>query len=263
VIGLAAKAGYDPEIQAGSARNRRLMTMKRKFAAPLAILTVLAIVVCGISTSVEAGKKSDTPVTTTIDGLGVNTTPTLRIQSDLLGSYANSSSLKSILQSSLGDWEFDVLNVNSSPQRKVLIDLRDSIPGSGPNGGAPTPPFAYALVRTRFLAQCAVAGVDMRTMPVNVPVYCPLIIAINDLNGVRYRLTMNPPNFSETQYAKVTCLSAASGKCTQWKLEPSVTQLDGEVKNVAKLLKVATKNNQPDLNMGNFYMSFSIHLTNP
>ncbi|MCM3904637.1 MAG: hypothetical protein ND866_23315 [Pyrinomonadaceae bacterium] len=156
-----------------------------------------------------------------------------------------------------------MINYNSSPQRKVLIDFREPIAGSGPNGGAPTPPFVYQLVRTRFLAQCAAVGTNMGTLPVGVPVYCPLIIAIDDTNGVRYRLTMNPPNFGETQYAKVTCLASLGSNCTQWTVEPSVTQLDGELKNVAKLLKVATKAHQADQNLGDFYISFSIHLTRP
>ena len=104
------------------------------------------------------------PVTTTIDGLGVNTLPTLRIQSDLLGSYINSSSLQSVLQATFGDWVLDQLNYTSSPQRKVLVDLRDPVPGSL-NGGAPTPPFAYDLVRARFISKCNEYGVDMRTIP--------------------------------------------------------------------------------------------------
>ena len=37
--------------------------------------------------------------------------------------------------------------------------------------------------------------------------------------------------------------------------EPSVTQLNGERKNVTKLLKVATKPNQSDQDMGDFYLS--------
>jgi len=42
-----------------------------------------------------------------------------------------------------------------------------------------------------------------------------------------------------------------------------VTQLNGELKNVAKLLKVATKARESDQDYGDFYLSFAIHLTNP
>ena len=232
---------------------------------PIALLFALIASSLVRQVRVEAAKPAkDTPVTTTIDGFGVDTLPTLRIQSDQLGSYRNSSSLKSILQGSLGDWELDMLNYNSSPQRTVLIDLRDPVPGSGPNGGAPIAPFAYQLARARFITKCSQNGIDMRNMQMNTPYYCPLALAFNDAGGVRYRLAMNPANFSETNWVYVTCVSTnASAKCNQWKLEPSVIQMDGEQKNVTKLLKVATKARETDQDYGDFYLSFTIHLTNP
>jgi hypothetical protein len=211
-----------------------------------------------------AGKPaSDTPVTTMIDGLSLNTSPTLRIQSDQAGSYRNSSSLSSILQAALGDWVLDTLNFNSSPQRKVLIDFRDPVAGSGPGGGAPTSPFAYQLVRARFIAKCSQYGSDMRAIPGGSTIYCPLAIAFDDAGGVRYRISMHANNFPEVNLVQVTCMATVNGKCNQWKIEPSVTQLNGERKNVAKLLKVAAKPNQADQDMGDFYLSFTIHLTNP
>ena len=229
---------------------------------------VVLLALASIGMMLNAGAKgkpvSDTLVTSTIDGLGVETLPTLRIQSDQGGAYRNSSSLLSILQAYLGDWELDMLNLNSTPQRKVLIDLRDPVPGSGPNGGAPLAPFAYQSVRARFIAKCSQYGLDMRNMLPNNLYPCPLAIAFDDANGVRYRMTMHANNFPEVNLMQVTCVTTnASGKCNQWKMEPSVTQLNGERKNVAKLLKVATRPNQSDQDMGDFYMSFAIHLTNP
>jgi hypothetical protein len=68
----------------------------------------------------------------------------------------------------------------------------------------------------------------------------------------------------EVNLTKVTCVATdATAKCNQWTIEPSVTQLEGERKNVTKLLKVATKPNQADQDMGDFYMSLVIHITNP
>lgn len=232
-------------------------------------LLMLVLLLCsGLVAGAKGGKPaSDTPVTTTIDGLGPDTMPTLRIQSDQLGAYRNSSSLQSILQASLGDWVLDMLNINSSPQRKVLVDLRDPVPASGPNGSAPVNPFGasgYQYVRARFIAQCSQNGIDMRAMQTNAFYNCPMAVALDDANGVRYRLAENPANFSETNWVQVTCVATdVNSKCNQWKLEPSATQLNGEVKNVAKLLKVATRPNQPDQDMGDFYLSFTIHLTNP
>src|SRR6266446_2781980 len=151
--------------------------MKRILTYVPAIALVIIVAVSALEVSATAAKpSSDTPVTSTIEGLGVGTLPTLRIQSDQAGAYRNSSSLQSILQAALGDWVLDTLNYNSSPQRKVLIDLRDPVPGSGPNGGAPTAPFAYQTVRARFIAKCSQYGVDMRTIPGGATTYCPLAI---------------------------------------------------------------------------------------
>jgi len=240
--------------------------MKRTLRLAHTVTLLIALASTDLLFTVGAKGKppSDAPVTTTIDGLGIDTLPTLRIQSDQLGAYRNSSSLKSILQAWLGDWELDMLNYNSSPQRNVLIDLRDPVPGSGPNGGAPVAPFAYQSVRARFIAKCSQYGVDMRNMLPNNFYPCPLAIGFDDQTGVRYRLTMHANNFPKVNLMQVTCVTTeAAGKCNQWKMEPSVTQLDGERKNVTKLLKVAAKPNQPDQDMGDFYMSFAIHLTNP
>src|SRR6266436_9196103 len=171
--------------------------MKRRLTY-LATVTLLGIAAASLLQSAATAAKpaSDTAVTTTIDGLSVDTLPTLRIQSDQAGSYRNSSSLQSILQAAVGDWVLDTLNFNSSPQRKVLIDLRDPVPGSGPNGGAPTAPFAYQLVRARFIAQCSENGIDFRTMQPNNLYPCSMAIALNDASGVRYRLAQNPINYT-------------------------------------------------------------------
>src|SRR5438309_1882655 len=112
--------------------------MRRSLQHVPKVALLFALVSTGLmlNTGAKAGKPtSDVPVTSTIDGLGVDTLPTLRVQSDQLGAYRNASSLQSIIQG-IGDWELDMLNFNSSPQRKVLIDPRDPVPGSGPNGAA-------------------------------------------------------------------------------------------------------------------------------
>jgi hypothetical protein len=236
----------------------------KKILLPINLIALL-FALAATSFVLDAGAKgkpaSDTPVTTTIDGLGVNTLPTLRIQSDQLGAYRNSSSLQSIFQAALGDWVLDMLNYNSSPQRTVLIDLRDPVSGSSINPFGAT---GYQNVRARFIAQCSENGIDFRNMQPNNLYPCPMAIAFNDASGVRYRLAQNPVNYTETNPVQVTCVATdANSKCNQWKLEPSATQLSGEIKNVAKLLKVATKPNQSDQDMGDFYLSFTIHLTNP
>jgi hypothetical protein len=237
--------------------------MKRTVRHSHLIVLVFALVATGLIFTAGAKGKlpSDTPVTTIIDGLGINTSPTLRIQSDQLGAYQNSSSLYSVLQASWGDWVVDMLNYSSSPQRKVLIDLRDAVSGSSINPFGAT---GYQSVRARFIAQCAENGIDFRTMQPNNIYPCPMAVLFDDASGVRYRLAENPTKFGETNSVQVTCVTTdLNTKCNQWKIEPSATQIGGEVKNVAKLLKLATNPHQADQDMGDFYLSFTIHVTKP
>ncbi len=226
-------------------------------AARLVALAATALMMC---VSARAQNVTGIPVTSIIDGSGVNTSPTLRVQSDQLGSYTNSTSKKSKLLSQIqnvGDWELDMLNFSSSPQRKVLVDLRAPVAGSGPNGSSPTAPFAYQLVRARFISKCTDNGLTYQGMQPNTLYFCPLALAFDDANGVRYRLASNPLNFGETNWVQVTCVSTdASAKCNQWKIQP-------DIQGVTKLLKVATKPNQSDTDMGDFYLSFTIQLTKP
>lgn len=241
--------------------------MKRVFKhlATITLLTLAATSLVFRAGAVDKPKPpADTPVTVTIDGLGIDTQPVLRIQSDQAGPYRNSSSLSSILQAALGDWELDMVNFTSSPQRKALIDFRDPVAGSGPNGGAPAAPFAYQTVRARFIAKCAEFGGDMRTIPNGGTMVCPLAVRFDDPNGVQYRLNMNSTHFPEVNNVQVTCMGVnASAKCNQWKIEPAAIQLNGERKNVAKLLKLATGRNDPERDLGDFYLSFVINVTNP
>jgi hypothetical protein len=239
--------------------------MKRVFKHLPLIALLLMLAATGLLFRAGAAGKppADLPVTSSIDGLGTDFSP-WRIQSDQAGSYRNSSSLSSILQAALGDWELDMLNFTSTPQRKVLIDFRDPVAGSGPNGGAPTAPFAYQQVRARFISKCSEFGGDMRTIPDGGIIYCPLAVAFDDASGVRYRLNMNSNNFPEVNLVQITCSGTnSSAKCNQWRIEPTAIQLNGERKNVGKLLKVATRHGETDQNLGNFYLSFTIHVTNP
>jgi hypothetical protein len=240
--------------------------MKRVFKhlPTIALLTLAATGLLFTAGAADRPKPpTDTPVTSSIDGSGVDNLPALRIQSDGVGSYRNSTSMSSILQAALGDWELDMVNFTSSPQRKALIDFRDPVAGSGPNGGAPTAPFTYQFVRARFIAKCAEFGGDMRTIPNGGTIYCPLAVLFNDPNGVQYRLNMNSTHFPEVNNVQITCVNAnASAQCNQWRIEPTAF-FNGERKNVAKLLKLATSKQNPEKDLGDFYLSFTINVTNP
>jgi len=63
----------------------------------------------------------------------------------------------------------------------------------------------------------------------------------------------------------VGVVSSTNSQCNHWTIEPSVTQPDGQLKNIAKLVRVTTgKGNKIiEEDHGNFYLSFSIDITNP
>jgi hypothetical protein len=198
---------------------------------------------------------SDVPVTTTIEG-------TYRIQGDLLGSYQNGiDSVQSVLQGCSGDW---VLDTSSSPTRKVLVDFRDPVPNSGA-----TPPFLYNQVPARLIAQAhytsSASILGMKGL--NSTLLSPLSVAF-DYGGSSFGLRMNPNNWPQTNYALVTCTGVvdpanpATSLCNQWRIEPSVTQPDGERKSIAHLERLP-KGRPVSESHGDFYMSFAISVTNP
>jgi hypothetical protein len=234
----------------------------RRSRALITLLFPVAFLITAATPLAMSGKSTDTSVTTTIDGFGVDTSPTLRIQSDQLGTYKNSSTVQTVIQP-IGAWVLDT-NFSSSSTRSVLIDFRDPVPGSGPNGGDPIAPFAYAQVKARLIARCNDYGGSMLNMNgVGSTLTCPLAVAFT-YGPNSYRINMNYLNFAEANPVVVTCESTdASSKCKQWRIEPSVTQADGERKNVTKLLKLASTKRETDQDYGDFYMSFVIHVTNP
>ena len=160
----------------------------RKALVALALLSILTFAAVAFG-----GKVTDLPVTSTIQGLGVGTAPTYRVQSDLAGSYRNIPGGQSIIQG-IGDWELDLVNFNSSPQRMILVDLRDPVPGTNTNNLPP--PFQYAYVRARFISKCSQYGLNLRSMTfVGQQYQCELSIGAIGYGGQTYALRMNPNTY--------------------------------------------------------------------
>jgi len=87
-----------------------MMKMKRTLRLAHTVSLLLALVSTGLVFAVGAKGKppSDTPVTTTIDGLGVDTIPTLRIQAINLA--LTEIQVVTVHTASLsGDWVLDML----------------------------------------------------------------------------------------------------------------------------------------------------------
>jgi hypothetical protein len=78
-------------------------------------------------------------------------------------------------------------------------------------------------------------------------------------------MAFNERNFpGEVDPVSVTCTAADSaGKCNAWRVAPGVLLADGSRKSRAKLIRVAASKRETDQDLGEFYMSFEINITNP
>jgi hypothetical protein len=204
----------------------------------------------------------------------------MQVQSDGAGGYrtvikkGNKLSVESVIQG-IGDW---VLDTGASPSRNVFLDFSLPIAGSGPNGGNPTPPFTTALVQPKLSTRCSQYGVNMLSMAGGETESCPMVIGfLYPIGGSdHYRIHMTPDNrsffpYPETDNADVTCSGVdANSACNQWRIEPNGLKggcltVDCSVRqNVVKLVKVVTvRGKVTEVNLGDFYMAFSIRVTNP
>lgn len=148
-----------------------------------------------------------------------------------------------------------------------MFDFRDPVPGSNPNA-----PFLVAnypgMIETKsylLYGNGKVAGMT----GLNSTLVTPLIMRF-DLNGSVHRIWMNSQTYPQTNYAVVTCIGVVdpnnpgTSQCNRWRIDPSVTQADGQLKNIAKLVRVSTsKGKTIETDLGSFYLSFSIEITNP
>jgi len=210
-------------------------------------------------------KNKDVPVTSSLAGGGLISDPTIfnyRFQSDLFGPYRDGvDSVQSVVQAG-GDWRLDA---STSPTRTMLLDFRDAVTGSNA-----TPPFSVgkvsAMTETKsylLYGSGKVAGMT----GLNSTLITPLVVRFA-VNGETYRIWMSSTAYPQTNFAVVRCVgvvSSTNSQCNHWTIEPSVTQPDGQLKNIAKLVRVTTgKGNKIiEEDHGNFYLSFSIDITNP
>jgi len=234
------------------------------------VIAIVTLGLCIISSSTAIAQKTQSksvPVTSTIAGTGALPDPTVfnyRIQGDLLGPYHDAvDSVVSQLQTG-GDW---ILDTQASSVRSILIDFRDPVPNSNPN-----PPFSVEQIPAKVLTESLFLygnGKISSMTGLNSTLLTPLLLRF-DTGGNSYRIRMSSLNYPETNYALVTCTSVVdpsnptTSQCNQWRIDPSVTQPDGQTKNIAKLVRFYTSRGKTvEEDHGDFYMSFSLDITNP
>lgn len=232
----------------------------------LRLISIVVLALCSVSASVAQRRPvtKDTPVSSSLAGSGPIADPNVynyRFQSDLLGAYVNAiDTVESVLQSG-GDWRLDA---STSPTRTMMLDFRDPVSGSNP-----LPPFLVgnvaAMTETKSYLLYGTGKVAGMT-GLNSTLITPYVVRFA-VGGITYRILMNSVQYPQTNYARVTCIGVVSptnAQCNHWTIEPSVTQPDGQLKNIAKLVRVTTsKGKTIETDLGNFYLSFSVDITNP
>lgn len=275
--------------------RRRMLVTKSRFLAVLprfkwALLVSVLSAFFG-STVAIAQSSGDVPVTSTIrdfvdwtDPSGTTQRIQMQVQSDGGGVYTtipgtkrNTFRVRSVIDG-FGDWVLDTGLDVTSPARKAFLDFSHPIAGSGPGGGAPTPPFATALVQPKLTCACSLYGISMLSIAGGQTVACPMRIGFYYPIGgsTQYRIHMTPDpgvifQYPETDNASVTCSGVdANSQCNQWRIEPDGLKggcltPDCSVKqNVVKLVKfVIVKGKPTEVNLGDFHMTFAIDASNP
>jgi len=208
--------------------------------------------------------RTDTPVRSSLLGNSPIADPSVfnyRFQSDLLGPYVNGVwSVESVIQAG-GDWRLDA---STSTTRTMMLDFRDAVPGSSAN-----PPFQVAnvpaMTETKSYLLYGTGKVAGMT-GLNSTLITPFVARFA-FGGNTYRIWMSASQYPQTNYGLVRCtgvVSPANSQCNHWTIEPSVTQPDGQLKNIAKLVRVSTSRGKTiEIDQGDFYLSFSIDITNP
>ncbi len=181
-------------------------------------------------------------------------------------SHSPSASVRSVVQTH-GDW---ILDLGGSKRfqatRKVRIDFGDPVLFSDPNGHTPTGPSGALSVEVpaRFIASCHRSGYDvnMLEMSPGSNEICPLNIGF-EYSGSQYGIVMNDASlddfggYDDVDSVNIKCESGMP-QCSSWTITPFQNGLSR-----GKLTKAASKPNQPNQDLGEFYFSFDIKISIP
>jgi len=161
-----------------------------------------------------------------------------------------------------GDWKFNTYN---SSTRSVAhsLDQDDAILPGDPHYTAPAnPPYwGTADGGTGIQLQCTPLSRDLLTMAAGSSTTCGLLNDFYAPTGVGYGIQSAPEvnGFAETTDVQVTCNTADSGGCNDWFVDPIVP---GQA--VGRLVhRESVKHGTIQIDDGDFYLRFHIHLTRP
>lgn len=231
----------------------------------------MAVLVTGMASGAGLRAKPATPVpvTSELSDFDSGVAPSLQIQSDQKGTYANGTQALSVITTApgdahaAGDWVLDTTLKRSS--RRIYLNFGQPIPGSAPNGGDP-PALPSGLYTASIKANCDLEGTNLLTMTASSVATCPVAIVFT-LSGATYSLHMNPGvttngivQWPETNDAKVTCVFPTSGTapCSEWKFEPSAsyTTTGGAIAEGSRAKLLLGTANDNGVDQGDYNFSF-------
>jgi hypothetical protein len=235
------------------------------------VISILSLLLLS-SIAIAAGKPPkavDIPITQQIfDTDGSNP---YYIQSDGLGDYTHtlvvgkrsSTGSTSVLMENVcggltnGDRLLDQVS-DSVRKVKVTLDDTNSIKPGDPNYLVPAVFSGTITSSARFMNKCTCgAGVSMYAMPANTQIYCPMHVRMYQVN---YRLDMGAAGETETEFVKIFCNAADSSGCKDWSIDPISNPVDttNPGKTRARLVDLGTGQT-----LGNYYVTFHVHVTRP
>jgi hypothetical protein len=244
----------------------------KSFTFAIFILTFALAV--GNAMAAPTPKTQDIPITQQISDYDANSVA-YSIQSDGLGSYLHT--VTTVHNKSTGDYSVLMANVcndknlpngdrlletygGSAPVRtvKITLDSTNAIQSGDPNYVGPAQFFGVITSTVRNMNTCTCAtNQSMYAMGAGTTVFCPMHFL---LKAVNYRLEMAGPGDYETQQVQIFCNAADSAGCKEWMIDPisnpDYTTNPGRTR--ARLVDLS--NGQ---NIGDYYVTFHLHLTRP
>ena len=236
------------------------------------LFTICVLFLILAAGSAMAGKPAggDIPITQEIADVDVTTGSAYYIQSDGLGPYLHTlvtykrttTGTNSVLMSNVcnGLTNGDRLLETTLDTRKVKITLDSSNAVQPGDLHYVTPAlFSGTIVSTfRGMNKCTCgANVSMYAMAANTRIFCPMHFR---LNAVNYRLDMGASGETETEFVQISCMVADSAGCKEWSIDPisDSDYSDNPGKSRARLVDLNTNQN-----LGDYYMTFHLHVTRP
>jgi hypothetical protein len=153
--------------------------------------------------------------------------------------------------------------------RLTLSSANEIPPGQPGYTVPPNPPFVGTdnLV-SKFEEKCTAISLDMGTMnKVGQTIQCPAVFRFN-WGSTYYRVWMIGSwggTAPETTQVQIQCNSlGANGYCNDWFLDPiPVVNPDGSTSPGQTIGRLVTPSHNTEINEGDFYMSFHVHITRP